>query len=80
MRSIFLLSLFSVFVSSVHSQKSDEKLIELGKTHKNIMFLSEPTKKDIKDLKTGLPEDLQIIGHFIKETITAKTLCLQKIF
>jgi len=78
MKSIFLLSLLFVFVSRVHSQKSDEKLIELGKAYMDYMFMTEPSKKDLKELKSGLTDDLRVTANFIEQTITTKNALLTK--
>ena len=56
----------------------NKKMIELGKAYKDFMFRNEPTKEDLKDLKSGVPENLTTATEFIAQTITTKSKILNQ--
>ena len=59
-----------IFATSFGQTVTNQKLIELGKTYKDFMFRNEPTKKDLKDLKTGVVDNLKFANDFIVQTIS----------
>lgn len=71
MNKIILLFL-SIYIATPgfgHTTEND-KLIELGKAYKDFMFRNEPPKDFVKELKSGVPENLQVVTNFISQTVT----------
>src|SRR5690349_18821542 len=53
-----------------YGQADNQKLIELGKAYKNFMFRNDPTKEDLKEIKSDIPDDLKTTDEFIIQTLT----------
>lgn len=59
---------------------NNQKLIELGKSYKDFMFRNEPTKDDLKELKTNVAENLKTANDYIVQTITTSNKLLTQQF
>jgi len=62
----------------VFGQTNNQKRIELGKAYKNFMFRNDPTKEDLKEIKSNVPDSLKIAGEFIIQTITKENKLLKQ--
>ena len=59
-----------IAVISYGQTTENEKLIELGKAYKDFIFRNEPPKDYVKNLQTGVPENLKLATTFIAQSIT----------
>ncbi len=68
----FKLTLLGLCLTAMTFGQTDtnQKLIELGKSYKDFMFRNEPSKDDLKGLKTDVPEGLKTAIDYIVQTIT----------
>lgn len=55
-------------------------MIEIGKKYSDFMFRNEPTKDDIKEIKSSVPYNLKIATEFIVQCITNKNKLLTQSF
>lgn len=60
------------------SQTDSDKLLELGKAYKNFMFRNDPTKDDIKQLRSNVPGNFKAANEFIIQTLTRNNKLLGK--
>jgi hypothetical protein len=72
------LALFFCCVGILASGQATEnqKMIELAKVYKDFMFRNEPTKDNLKEIKSGIQENLKMATEFIVQTITTKSKIL----
>lgn len=81
MKKTTLIFLAGCLTSITFGQVSEnQKMIELGRTYKDFMFRNEPTKKDLKDIKSEIPENLKIASEFIVQTISNNNKLLSQTF
>jgi len=58
------------FTFLISGQTSNQKLIELGKVYKDFMFRNDPTKEDLKEIRSNVQDNLKIANDFVVQTIT----------
>ena len=54
----------------IWGQTTNQKLIDIGKAYKDFMFRNDPTKDDLKEIKSNVPNTLKTPVEFIVQTIT----------
>jgi len=61
---------------SSFAQTDYKTLIGLGKWYKNFMFRNDPTKEEIREIETGVPDNLKFVNEFIVQTCITKNKLL----
>lgn len=61
---------------SSFAQSDHKTLIALGKWYRNFMFRNDPTKEEIRERETNVPDDLKFANEFIVQTCTKKNKLL----
>jgi hypothetical protein len=81
MKRIIFTFLATCFTLLTFGQATEsQKMIELGKTYKDFMFRNEPTKDVLKEIKSDIPQNLQLATEFITQSITTKNKLLTQPF
>ena len=75
MKKILVLSLFCGLALTFHGQDRQQTLF-LAKTYNSFMFLTQPTKEVLKELKGMKDTENQVVVDFITQTITTKNKIL----
>jgi hypothetical protein len=76
-QKVIFVSLIICGVFTASGQMTNhQKMIELGKNYKDFMFRNEPSKDVLKDLKSDIPENLNVATEFILQTIKTKNKLL----
>lgn len=77
-KTIITLLTFVITGISFGQANYNNELIKLGKNYKNFMFTNEPSKENLKELKTNVPENLKKANDFIVQTITTNNKLLSQ--
>ena len=78
--SIVAITVLFFTFSSFAQTTNYQALIKLGKSYNDFMMRNEPTKEDIKDMESDIPENCKTAGDFIVQTSTKKNKLLTQPF